>query len=92
MDKQDGQDSGLEHGQITKSVIGCAFEVINHPVKAPRELPDARCMHCRSYDRRRSATQAECAAAGIGSTATIVTFTHTAQSQLDSSRGSRQSA
>ena len=33
MDKQDGQDSGLKHGQITKSVIGCAFEVINHPVK-----------------------------------------------------------
>ena len=29
MDKQDGQDSGLEHGQITQSVIGCAFEVIN---------------------------------------------------------------
>ena len=29
MDKQDGQDSGLKHEQITKSVIGCAFEVIN---------------------------------------------------------------
>ena len=29
MDKQDGQDSGLKHEQITKNVIGCAFEVIN---------------------------------------------------------------
>jgi len=29
MDKQDGQDTGLKHVQITKSVIGCAFEVIN---------------------------------------------------------------
>ena len=29
MDKQDGQDMGLKHGQITQSVIGCAFEVIN---------------------------------------------------------------
>ncbi|MGF1547222.1 MAG: GxxExxY protein [Thiotrichales bacterium] len=29
MDKPDGQDSGLKHEQITKSVIGCAFEVIN---------------------------------------------------------------
>ena len=29
MDKQDGQDTGLKHEQITKSVIGCAFEVIN---------------------------------------------------------------
>ena len=29
MDKQDGQDKGLKHEQITKSVIGCAFEVIN---------------------------------------------------------------
>jgi GxxExxY protein len=29
MDKQDGQDMELKHEQITKSVIGCAFEVIN---------------------------------------------------------------
>ena len=29
MDKQDGQDTGLKYEQITKSVIGCAFEVIN---------------------------------------------------------------
>ncbi len=29
MDKQDGQDNGLKHEQITKSVIRCAFEVIN---------------------------------------------------------------
>ena len=29
MDKQDVQDTGLKHEQITKSVIGCAFEVIN---------------------------------------------------------------
>ncbi|MEK6726447.1 MAG: GxxExxY protein [Deltaproteobacteria bacterium] len=29
MDRQDGQDMGLKHEQITKSVIGCAFEVIN---------------------------------------------------------------
>ena len=29
MDKQDGQDEGLKHEQITRSVIGCAFEVIN---------------------------------------------------------------
>ena len=29
MDKQDGQDNGLKHEQITKNVIGCAFEVIN---------------------------------------------------------------
>jgi GxxExxY protein len=29
MDKQDVQDSGLMHGQITEHVIGCAFEVIN---------------------------------------------------------------
>jgi GxxExxY protein len=29
MDKQDGQDIGMKHEQITKSVIGCAFEVIN---------------------------------------------------------------
>ncbi len=29
MDIQDGQDNGLKHEQITKSIIGCAFEVIN---------------------------------------------------------------
>ena len=29
MDKQDGQDGVLKHEDITKSVIGCAFEVIN---------------------------------------------------------------
>lgn len=29
MDRQDRQDAGLKHEQITKSVIGCAFEVIN---------------------------------------------------------------
>jgi GxxExxY protein len=29
MDKQDGQDEGLKHAEITKAVIGCAFEVIN---------------------------------------------------------------
>ncbi|MFH0939891.1 MAG: GxxExxY protein [Planctomycetota bacterium] len=29
MDVQDVQDRGLKHEQITKSVIGCAFEVIN---------------------------------------------------------------
>ena len=29
MDIQNGQDTGLKHEQITKSVIGCAFEVIN---------------------------------------------------------------
>lgn len=29
MDMQDGQDSGLKHERITKTVIGCAFEVIN---------------------------------------------------------------
>ena len=29
MDKQDGQDSRLKHEAITKSVIGCAFEVVN---------------------------------------------------------------
>ncbi|MBA2492778.1 MAG: GxxExxY protein [Gammaproteobacteria bacterium] len=28
-DKQDGQDAELKHAQITKSIIGCAFEVIN---------------------------------------------------------------
>jgi GxxExxY protein len=29
MDKQDGQDVGLQYEDITRSVIGCAFEVIN---------------------------------------------------------------
>ena len=29
MDRQDGQDTGLEHGQITRKVIGCAFAVIH---------------------------------------------------------------
>ncbi|MGD1100651.1 MAG: GxxExxY protein [Terriglobia bacterium] len=29
MDEHDGQDTGLKHGLITHSVIGCAFEVIN---------------------------------------------------------------
>ena len=29
LDKQDGQDRDLKHEQITKTVIGCAFEVIN---------------------------------------------------------------
>ena len=29
MDEQDGQDTGLKHEQITRAVIGCAFEVIN---------------------------------------------------------------
>ncbi len=29
MDAQDANDKGLKHEQITKSVIGCAFEVIN---------------------------------------------------------------
>ena len=29
MDKQDGQDTGLKHGQITRRVIGCAFAVSN---------------------------------------------------------------
>ena len=29
MDTQDEQDKGLKHEQITKAVIGCAFEVIN---------------------------------------------------------------
>jgi GxxExxY protein len=29
MDVQDGQDRGLKHAEITKTVIGCAFEVIN---------------------------------------------------------------
>ncbi len=28
MDKQDGQDKGLKHEEITKTVIGCAFEVV----------------------------------------------------------------
>jgi GxxExxY protein len=29
MDKQDGQDVGLKYQEITREVIGCAFEVIN---------------------------------------------------------------
>ena len=29
MDRQDGQDGGLQHEQITRAVIGSAFEVIN---------------------------------------------------------------
>ncbi|OGW62451.1 MAG: GxxExxY protein [Nitrospirae bacterium RBG_16_64_22] len=29
MDLQDGQDKGLKHEEITKTIIGCAFEVIN---------------------------------------------------------------
>jgi hypothetical protein len=29
VDKQDAQDTGLKYEQITESVIGCAFEVIN---------------------------------------------------------------
>ena len=29
MDEQNGQDTGLKHGQITRKVIGCAFAVIN---------------------------------------------------------------
>ena len=29
MDLQDGQDAGLKYEEITKAVIGCAFEVIN---------------------------------------------------------------
>lgn len=29
MDLQDGQDEGLKHEEITKTIIGCAFEVIN---------------------------------------------------------------
>ncbi len=29
MDLQDGQDKNLKHEEITKAVIGCAFEVIN---------------------------------------------------------------
>jgi GxxExxY protein len=29
MDEPDSQDSGLKHGLITRSVIGCAFEVMN---------------------------------------------------------------
>lgn len=28
MDKQDRQDGGLKHGDITQAVIGCAFEVM----------------------------------------------------------------
>jgi hypothetical protein len=29
MDEQDPQDTGLKHGLITRSVIGCASEVMN---------------------------------------------------------------
>ncbi len=29
MDRQDGQDLGLKHEEITERIIGCAFEVIN---------------------------------------------------------------
>lgn len=29
MDTQDRQDKGLKHQEITKTVIGCAFEVVN---------------------------------------------------------------
>ena len=29
MDIQDGHDKGLKYDEITKVVIGCAFEVIN---------------------------------------------------------------
>jgi GxxExxY protein len=29
MDGQDGQDGGMKHAEITKVIIGCAFEVIN---------------------------------------------------------------
>jgi len=29
MDEQNGQDKGFRHEEITKVVIGCAFEVIN---------------------------------------------------------------
>ena len=29
MDRQDEQDTGLKHGQITELVMGCAFDVIN---------------------------------------------------------------
>ncbi len=29
MDTQDEQDKGLKHEQITKAVIGCAFDVLN---------------------------------------------------------------
>jgi GxxExxY protein len=29
MDLQDGQDKELKHEEITKAIIGCAFEVIN---------------------------------------------------------------
>jgi GxxExxY protein len=28
MDRQDGQDRDLKHGEITREVIGCAFEVM----------------------------------------------------------------
>ena len=29
MDRQDGRDKDLLHGQLTRSIIGCAFEVAN---------------------------------------------------------------
>ena len=29
MDEQDGQDKKLLHAELTRSIIGCAFEVIN---------------------------------------------------------------
>lgn len=29
MDTQDGQDKGLLHEELTREIIGCAFEVIN---------------------------------------------------------------
>jgi GxxExxY protein len=29
MDRQDRQDTGLKHGDVTKAILGCAFEVIN---------------------------------------------------------------
>src|SRR4030042_4638270 len=29
MDKQDGQDKGLMHEDLTGAILGCAFEVIN---------------------------------------------------------------
>lgn len=29
MDRQDGQDTGLKHEDLTGTILGCAFEVIN---------------------------------------------------------------
>ena len=29
MDSQDGRDNELRHGELTRSIIGCAFEVAN---------------------------------------------------------------